>query len=246
MPDPTADPTTLHEVFAGMSGGTSAAEARGLLNESGFGEIPAPLLAEAIASYAGTAPIEVAEHLAPFAVAQGPLASFTDGSPADAQGLDAGLDLLTSAPLPPPVPDLEPDPFEPDAGLDAAEDLVDADLDAAGLDVDPARALDDADIDPADLDASELEGSVLAGSVPARQDDAFGTGVGAEPELTAVPVEVDEILDDASSLDDPGAAAATAPDVVEAPLEAPFDAALAPDDQYGTGDDLPESVDPLD
>ena len=62
---------SLHELFAELS--RTGADPAELLHAAGYGDVPEPLVAEAIVSYAGTAPLEVAEHLAPFAVAHGPV-----------------------------------------------------------------------------------------------------------------------------------------------------------------------------
>ena len=100
----------LRDVFAELSaagrpapGGADPAQ---VLAEHGHGGLPEGLLAEAIVSYADTAPVEVAEHLAPFVVAHSPVpvgpGDLADpGSPADdAPSVLHGLTLLADAPHP--------------------------------------------------------------------------------------------------------------------------------------------------
>lgn len=88
---------SLRELFAELSrpGGGDPAD---VLRAAGYGDVPESLVAEAVVSYAGTAPLEVAEHLAPFAVAHGPVPT-VDPAPAPAGGY-GGLSLLASAPPP--------------------------------------------------------------------------------------------------------------------------------------------------
>ena len=83
----------LRDVFADLAGhdeaGQGPADAQSFLADHG---LPNDLLVTAIGSYAGTAPAEVAEHLAPFVAAGGVGTAAT--------GLDAaqGLHLLASVP----------------------------------------------------------------------------------------------------------------------------------------------------
>ncbi|SNR35232.1 hypothetical protein SAMN06265360_10370 [Haloechinothrix alba] len=69
-----------------------------LLRDSGYSDLPDDVLSEAIVSYAETAPVEVAEHLAPFVTAHAaPGAGDAAGTrPAP----EHGLDLLASVPAP--------------------------------------------------------------------------------------------------------------------------------------------------
>ncbi|MBA0125021.1 hypothetical protein H0B56_05650 [Haloechinothrix sp. YIM 98757] len=96
-----------------------------LLRESGYSDLPDDVLSEAIVSYAETAPVEVAEHLAPFVTAHA-----TPGS-GDAAGTrpapEHGLDLLASMPAPEqiddtpatdPVPDIAFGTGSDDTGID--------------------------------------------------------------------------------------------------------------------------------
>jgi hypothetical protein len=58
----------LRDVFAGLGEGADdlVGGPGGVLSASGHSNLPEPLVAEAVVSYADTAPHEVAEHLAPF------------------------------------------------------------------------------------------------------------------------------------------------------------------------------------
>lgn len=101
----------LRELFDDLATGRhesqGAAEA---LREAGHGDLPPDLVGEAIVNYADTAPVEVAEHLAPFVTA-----ATAGGELPDAGG---GMDLLAGA---------------------AGPSLDDADLAAAGEEL-PAGA----------------------------------------------------------------------------------------------------------
>nr|MDT0663166.1 hypothetical protein [Micromonospora sp. DSM 115978] len=66
---------SLHEIITGFTGdaGTSG-DLAAVLRAGGFADLPQDLLAEAVISFADTAPAEIAEHLAPFVMAHGPIA----------------------------------------------------------------------------------------------------------------------------------------------------------------------------
>jgi hypothetical protein len=71
-----------------------AADPGGLLGPAGHGALPNDLLAEAIVSFADTAPPQVAEHLAPFVMAHSAV-PLDDNQPPAAT---TGLELLADAP----------------------------------------------------------------------------------------------------------------------------------------------------
>ena len=71
-----------------------AADPGGLLGPAGHGELPEDLLAEAIVSFADTAPPQVAEHLAPFVMAH----SAVPLGDAEPPAAITGLELLAEAP----------------------------------------------------------------------------------------------------------------------------------------------------
>ena len=89
----------LREVFAALAGdqatqGVAASDRRALLEAAGHSELPADLVAEAVVAYADTAPLEVAEHLAPFVTAHSAVP--VDGGD-DVERAD-WFDLLAAAP----------------------------------------------------------------------------------------------------------------------------------------------------
>jgi hypothetical protein len=91
---------SLREVFASMSHGS--ADPAAALAEGGHGDLPGHLVTEAIISYADTAPVAVAEHLAPFVVAHSAVPSAVPGDdlhPDTGSGLHDGFALLASAPV---------------------------------------------------------------------------------------------------------------------------------------------------
>ncbi|MBI4939850.1 MAG: hypothetical protein HY830_03790 [Actinobacteria bacterium] len=110
----------LRDVFADLAG-SDAAQARAALAAAGH-DLSDDLLRTAIDGYAGTAPAEVAEHLAA------------------ADGADDGLALLASAPA---------GPWDAEVALDPADDLAGDDLDAADL-LDVPHAPAGTVTDPAD------------------------------------------------------------------------------------------------
>jgi hypothetical protein len=122
----------LRDVFADLIGGASATDdPDALLRDQGHPELPDHLVAEAVVNYADTAPVEVAEHLAPYVTAHSAVGA--DEVPVDEP--QAWFDLLGTAP----------------AGLDPAEEPVDIDDlapapdgfdDDAGLGTDPGLGLD--------------------------------------------------------------------------------------------------------
>lgn len=88
----------LHAVFTELLNDESARQAyaadpAGLLESAGHAGLPEELVAEALISFADTAPPAVAEHLAPFVMARGPIAE-SDADPAEPDGLA----LLAAAP----------------------------------------------------------------------------------------------------------------------------------------------------
>jgi hypothetical protein len=147
----------LRDVFADLTGsGGSTGDPEALLREQGH-ELPDDLVAEAVVSYADTAPAEVAEHLAPYVTAH----SAVGAEPGDESAV-GWLDLLGTAPAGPGVADGGPD-----------DDLPAPDLDfGTGAEPGPpAATADDAEAgetgqddlveilaDPADLDDGDPTG----------------------------------------------------------------------------------------
>jgi hypothetical protein len=100
----------LRDVFADVAGdeGARASDPAELLRTSGHGDLPDHLVAEAVTSYADTAPVEVAEHLSPYVMAN----SAVPGVDTEVDA-SSWLDALATAPE---VDDGTVDPA--DAGLD--------------------------------------------------------------------------------------------------------------------------------
>ncbi|MFV2109061.1 MULTISPECIES: hypothetical protein [unclassified Micromonospora] len=88
---------SLHEIFAGLPGDAAAhSDVAAVLDANGYADLPPELLAQAVVSFADTAPAEVAEHLAPFVTAHSQVGG--DGTVPDE--LASPLDLLATAPAP--------------------------------------------------------------------------------------------------------------------------------------------------
>lgn len=144
----------LHELLAGLSGDPDAAQGdpEAYLAAHGHSDLPADLVAEAVVSYADTAPVEVAEHLAPYVTAHSAVPT-GEAPEQDWYG------LLATAPDPDPAPDLDEAPPEltdtvdddPGPALDfgtGASETLDT-LDDAST-VDTPASPDDAEQTPAD------------------------------------------------------------------------------------------------
>ncbi len=135
----------LHAVFTELLKDEAARQAyaadpAGFLDSAGHADLPDELVAEAVISFADTAPPAVAEHLAPFVMAHGPV----DESDTDPIELD-GLALLATAPGQPGDEDMDAD-FTPPAAEPATAVNADTgwpidDLDfGAGSERAPAEA----------------------------------------------------------------------------------------------------------
>lgn len=151
----------LHDLLAGLADGTVDPHGGDLvatLREGGHPDLPDGAVAEAIVSYADTAALEVAEHLAPFVM--GHSAVPLDPPPGTAMEVRDGLELVATAPPAEPLADPLDEPVLADGG---------AALDPTTLDPTTDR-------DPGDLDF----GTGAAG------DTGGGTGLGL-PEPAAEP-----------------------------------------------------------
>lgn len=92
------DARPLRELLADLVGDAGAraaygADPAGYLAAHGHADLPAPLVSEAVVSYADTAPVEVAAALAPYVAAHGPV-------PTPETEPVSWFDLLTSAETP--------------------------------------------------------------------------------------------------------------------------------------------------
>ena len=126
------------ELAASQLAGSAPADADSVLEAAGHAELPDGLVAEAVVSYADTAPVEVAAHLSPYVMAHSPVyPDVTD--PGD------WLDVLATAPEPVDVePDLDAEPTIVDAGSFDPSDLDFGVGDAAAVPdwSDPADTID--------------------------------------------------------------------------------------------------------
>jgi hypothetical protein len=173
VPDAAISPEarSLHEVFGALSG-SDAPDA--LFAASGHADLPPELLTEAIASYADTAPPEVAEHLSPVVLGAAP-------------DLDLGLELLASA------PQVTWDDVPPEDEAGDVVELLDADADS----------MTDLPGDPFALDFGTGDEPVASAGTAAEADEPAGDAAAAVPtETPAAQLDdslVDDSLDDAFS-----------------------------------------------
>ncbi|MFC4070433.1 hypothetical protein [Actinoplanes subglobosus] len=131
----------LRDVFAGLAG--NGGDPGDFLRD-----LPADLVAEAVVSYADTAPLEVAEHLAPFVAAR------FDESDAS----ETWLDLLASAPVEEEASGPEDLGFGTGYGT-AVDDMTRFDVHDDGIDIglgDPATPAAEHGLD--DLGGDDLDG----------------------------------------------------------------------------------------
>lgn len=158
----------LRAVFEELLGDDVARQAytadpTGTLGDAGHGDLPGDLVAEAIVSFADTAPPAVAEHLAPFVTAHSAVPA-TDGEPPAAP---AGLDLLATAPPDtvdgPGVDDLEPAPDSTGPGAQASEPQQEADAPALPDDLEFGTGAGDAPQPSAGVSAGAPEAAPLPG-----------------------------------------------------------------------------------
>jgi hypothetical protein len=186
----------LHELLGDLVGDGDAAHAHGdpeaYLAAHGHPDLPPDLVAEAVVSYADTAPVDVAEHLAPYVTTHSAV-------PADEPPTDDWFGLITTAPTDdlatdPDIDDFSDDSVTPDhhAGpaLDFGTGSVD-DLDAPAAD--DTDGADDSQDDASD-DAPDT------GQAPAWADlDADNANLDA--------LDAADLDDDSDEDDDPEAQA---------------------------------------
>lgn len=176
----------LHELLADLVGDPDAARAHGdpdaYLAANGHPDLPSELVAEAVVSYADTAPVEVAEHLAPYVTTHSTV-------PSTEQPADNWFDLLTTAPTEDTAPDLDGVPDEeaawspegdPGPGLDFGTGSTDV------LDEPSAPATDDTPetaAEPAPEAAwPDLEPELDTTPAPTTQDQSDDTDDPTTPE----------------------------------------------------------------
>jgi hypothetical protein len=178
----------LRDVFTELVGAPSAADdPAALLSDHGHPGLPDDLVAEAVVSYADTAPLEVAEHLAPYVTAH----STVGAGPVTGDEPGGGwLDLLGTAPdvagdEPADLDGLAPahdgfaatDP-EPDAGLELDAGLEFGTGAGAASGMEPGESVEAAEDGLVEILADPAE--------PAgRGDEADWASVTEETDLTA-------------------------------------------------------------
>jgi hypothetical protein len=160
----------LHELLTDLVGdaGPAQGDPQEYLSANGHPDLPPELVAEAVVSYADTAPVEVAEQLAPYVTAHSAVPAGEEQSadwfdllttaPTGELEADPGLDDLSSSDSEGPDPDTDADPGpEFDFGTGSA-DLLDEPLESTAP-VEPATSTgsstsDDSAAEVADDDES--------------------------------------------------------------------------------------------
>lgn len=99
----------LHDLLTDLVGAGDAAGPADVLAANGHADLPDELVAEAVGSFADTSPIEVAEHLSTYVMANSPVPQ-PDAPPVD---LASWLDVVTSAPA---SSDVDPTALLDDSG----------------------------------------------------------------------------------------------------------------------------------
>ena len=221
---------SLRELFASVSDAPHAGPAE-VLASGGHQSLPPDLVAEAITNYADTAPLEVAQHLAPFVMAHsavpGAAAAANWSGDGIGPGLDSGFELLSTVPAVSEHPgdhDFAGDhDFGPDFGphvahdvahdVDGAADVVQHDLDHA-LDHDFGHPFTPAPPHHGGPDALDLDfghGQAAAAFAPGHgsesvphHDPAAGWAAefGSHDDPSFAEGLIDTGLDDPSGLDD--------------------------------------------
>jgi hypothetical protein len=178
----------LRDVFTEITGDDAArtADPTELLRSSGHGDLSHELVAEAVTSYADTAPVEVAEHLSPYVMANSAVPGV--GTEVDPS---SWLEVLASAP----------------AAVLEWLDPTSAGLDEAPTEPTPAPAPPDGD----DADVDDLDGFDLAfGRGGATGDESFGEALPVNGSAVSPPDAPGDVsgvdLDELTAPTFPGAA----------------------------------------
>jgi hypothetical protein len=146
-----------------LASGTGVAGPHDVLRANGHPDLPDGLVAEAVASYADTAAIEVAEHLAPYVMSNSAVPM-----PVAEVGAGTWLDALATAPAPAAF-----DVADPAGVLDDVDDIRDVN----DVDVVSDVGIRDVDVDfDGDFDVDFGGHGVFGtgGGVPTPADEAFG------------------------------------------------------------------------
>lgn len=176
----------LHELLADLAGDGDAARAHGdpetYLAANGHPDLPPDLVAEAVVSYADTAPVDVAEHLAPYVTTHSAV-------PTDEPPAQDWFGLLTTAPAEDLAPELADDMTDepsPDLDHDRPEAL-DFGAGSTAFEDDPVSSPDPDDA--RDADAPDAPAPDATDEVPDREQSAW---TDLEPEN----VDLDALDDD--------------------------------------------------
>lgn len=188
----------LHELLADLVGDADAARAHGdpetYLAAGGHPDLPPDLVAEAVVSYADTAPVDVAEHLAPYVTTHSAV-------PTAEPAAEDWFGLITTA----PAEDLSDDDLSDDPGF--ADDLSGEQPWSPDEDHDHASALDFG-AGSEGVDSPHHAAADPAGGSPEDAPDATDEQAGPSPEQSAwtdlepETVGLDNLDDDADDADD--------------------------------------------
>jgi hypothetical protein len=206
----------LRDVFADATGDEAAraSDPAELLRANGHEDLPDTLVAEAVTSYADTAPVEVAEHLSQYVMANSAVPGV--GTEIDPSGwleaVSTAPEMLQATVDPAAGLDEEP-PYEPDTA-DATADATAEAAATGGAGVDGAYALDlDFGFGEAIEGVGEAVETIVANAAdlfgaapaPTTGEDAFGAAAGDEAFGAATaPSAADTTFGAAADLDDAG------------------------------------------
>jgi hypothetical protein len=183
----------LHAVFTELLNDEAtrqayAADPGSLLDGAGHTGLPDELVAEAVVSFVDTAPPAVAEHLAPFVMARGPVAE-SDADPAE---LD-GLALLATAPPQTTREELDGDLAATPESMDEAHTGTGWSSDDLDFGTGSERELTDAPADGFDDALSEIPAASAEPAEPAPAEDEHL--LGPDPAFAVDETETAEDLD---------------------------------------------------
>ena len=171
----------LRDVFADLAHDEEAHSTHDVLRVNGHPDLPDGLVAEAVGTYADTAPIEVAQHLSPYVMAHSPV-PLPDLPEVDAAGW---LDVMATAPIVNGAMPIDP-AGSPDPDLDDPDpDLDDSDPDDSDLDAGPGHEFGpdqhsrpDHDLELGDAGLDFGHGTPADGVPPADRGDLINGGTG--------------------------------------------------------------------
>jgi hypothetical protein len=184
----------LRDVLTDLVGEADAAGPADVLAANGHADLPDELVAEAVGSFADTSPIEVAEHLSTYVMANSPVPQ-PDAPPVDLAGW---LDAVTTAPS--PTSDIDPT-----ALLDDGGGLHEAAHEPAAVEVGDLH-FGRGDAAAPDHHVSTVDSFEESFEPPADlgYDTHDGTDASPAPDLTGLAgsLSVDDATDDMDDMDD--------------------------------------------